>query len=157
MSTSQDALWTGTPPSPAAQPQLYTGLLPRRCFAYLIDVIAIAVLGFCLGFALTIMGILTLGLLTPLAVVVMALWPVVYHSLFLALRGATPGMRLLGLEARSWDGQPIAPLQAVIVTILFYVSVGLTAWLILLVALFNDRGRALHDILANTLIVKRPD
>lgn len=157
MPSSQNALWTGTPPSPVVQPQLYGGLLPRRCFAYLIDVIVIAILGFCLGFALTIMGILTLGLLTPLAVLVLALWPLAYHSLFLALRGATPGMKLLGLEARSWEGQPIAPLQAVIVTILFYVSVGLTAWLILLMALFNDRGRTLHDILANTLIVKRPN
>lgn len=157
MPSSQDAPWSGTPPSPAVRPQLYGGLLPRRCFAYLLDVIIIAVLGLCLGFALTIMGILTLGLLTPLAAIILALWPLTYHSLFLALRGATPGMRFFGLEARSWEGQPIAPLQAIIVTILFYVSVGLTAWLILLVALFNDRGRALHDILANTVIVRRPD
>jgi uncharacterized RDD family membrane protein YckC len=40
---------------------------------------------------------------------------------------------------------------------LFYVSVSLTAWLVLILVLFNDRGRALHDILASTLVVRRQD
>ncbi len=31
----------------------------------------------------------------------------------------------------------------------------LTAWLILLVALFTDRRRTLHDILAGTVMVRR--
>lgn len=154
MQDSTTAPWQGTPPSPSAVPHLYAGLLSRRCFGYLIDVLFIAIIGICLGFALTVLGVLTLGLLSPLAAIILALWPLTYHSLFLALRGATPGMRLFGLEARNWDGGPISPLQAVIVTILFYLSVSVTAWLVLLVTLFNDRGRALHDMLANTLVVR---
>ena len=146
--------WLGTPPSPNAAPRLYAGLLSRRCLGYFIDVLFISVIGICLGFALTILGILTLGLLSPLAAIILALWPLTYHSLFLALRGATPGMRVFGLEVRNWDGGPVSPLQAVIVTLLFYLSVSVTAWLILVVTLFNDRGRALHDILANTLVVR---
>jgi len=64
-------------------------------------------------------------------------------------------MRCFGLELRDWSGRRVEPVQAVLVVLLFYVSVSLTAWLVLLVVLFNDRGRALHDILANTLMVRQ--
>jgi uncharacterized RDD family membrane protein YckC len=148
--------WQGLPPSPSSAPQLYAGTILRRSIAYLIDVVIIAVLGLCLGFALSIVGILSFGLLTPLAVVLMALWPLLYHSFFIARSGATPGMRLFGLQVRDWSGRAIEPLQAVLVVLLFYVTVSLTAWLVLIVVLLNDRGRALHDILANTLVVRDP-
>lgn len=147
--------WHGEPPLPSSAPQLYSGVVVRRCIAYLIDVLIIAALGLCLGFALSIIGILSFGLLSPVAVIVMALWPLLYHSFFVATRGATPGMRCFGLELRDWSGRRVEPVQAVLVVLLFYVSVSLTAWLVLLVVLFNDRGRALHDILANTLMVRQ--
>ncbi|MGF1592892.1 MAG: RDD family protein [Kiloniellaceae bacterium] len=146
--------WQGLPPSPSSAPQLYAGTILRRSIAYLVDIVIIAVLGLCLGFALSLIGILSFGLLTPLAIVFMALWPLLYHSFFIARRGATPGMRLFGLELRDWSGRPVEPLQAVLVVLLFYVTVSLTAWLVLIVVLLNDRGRALHDILANTLVVR---
>lgn len=149
------AAWSGQPPLPAAAPQLYAGVVLRRILAYLIDVIVIAVLGLCLGFVLSVVGLLTFGLLSPLAVVVMALWPLIYHSYFVATRGATPGMRLFDLEVRDWSGKSVEPAQAVLVVLLFFVTIALTAWLILLVALFTDRNRALHDILAGTLVVRR--
>ncbi|MEO3429785.1 RDD family protein [Pelagibius sp. CAU 1746] len=140
---------------PSTAPQLYAGVILRRSLAYLVDVLVIAILGICLGFALSIAGALTFGLLSPIAVIILSLWPIAYHSYFLASRGATPGMRLFDLELRDWSGKNVAPLQAVLATILFYVTVALTAWLILLVVLFTDRSRALHDILAGTLVVRR--
>jgi len=149
--------WSGQPPLPSTTPRLYAGLVPRRCLAYLVDVCVIAVLGLCLGFVLSIAGILTFGLLSPVAVIVMALWPLAYHSFFIASRGATPGMRLFDLELRNWSGRAVEPAQSVLVVILFYVTVAMTAWLILLLVLFTDRGRALHDILAGTLVVRRSD
>lgn len=147
--------WHGEPPSPSQAPHLYGGTVLRRSLGYLVDVVVIAVLGLCLGFALSIVGLLSFGLLSPLAIIVMALWPLAYHSFFIARGGATPGMRLFGVELRDWSGRPVEPLQAVLVVLLFYVSVSLTAWLVLIVVLLSERGRALHDILANTLIVRR--
>jgi uncharacterized RDD family membrane protein YckC len=85
----------------------------------------------------------------------MALWPILYQSFFLIIRGATPGMRLFDLELRDWNGNKAEPFQAVLVVILFYVTIWMTAWLILLVILFTERSRALHDILAGTLVVRR--
>jgi len=148
-------LWHGEPPRPSVAPQLYSGIVARRCFAYLVDIVIIAVLGFAMGLALSIIGVLSFGLLSPLVVVIMALWPLLYHSVFVATGGATPGMRFFGLELRAWDGRPVEPIQAVLFVLSFYVSVSLTAWLVLLVVLFNDRRRAVHDMLANTLMVRR--
>jgi len=147
--------WTGLPPPPSSAPQLYAGVVVRRSLAYLVDVCVIAVLGLCLGFVLSVAGFLTFGLITPLAVIAMALWPLAYHSFFLASRGATPGMRLFDLELRDWTGKAAEPLQAILQIILFYVTVGLTAWLVLFLVLFTERSRALHDILAGTLVVRR--
>src|SRR3546814_11194929 len=87
----------------------------------------------------------------------MALWPLAYHSFFVATRGATPGMALFGLELRDWEGGPVEPLQAVLVVLLFYVTVSLTAWLVLVVVLLNERGRGLHDILAGPVTVRWQD
>lgn len=147
--------WHGEPPQPSAAPPLYAGVVWRRCLAYLVDVFVIALLGLALAFVLSIAGFLTFGLLSPLAVVVMALWPLLYHSYFLATGGATPGMRLFDLELRDWSGKALEPAQAILVVLLFYVSIALTAWLILVLVLFTDRNRALHDILASTLVVRR--
>jgi len=147
--------WQGEPPTPLQAPSLYSGTVLCRSLGYLVDVVVIAVLGVCLGFALSVVGLLSFGLLTPLGVIVLALWPLAYHSFFLARTGATPGMRLFGVELRDWNGGRVAPLQAVLAIVLFYASVGLTAWLILIVVLLNERGRALHDFLANTLVVRR--
>lgn len=147
--------WSGEPPAPSAAPQLYAGVVPRRFFAYVVDVIIVALLGLALAFVLSIAGFLTFGLLSPLAVVVMALWPLFYHSYFLATGGATPGMRFFDLELRDWSGRNIEPLQAILAVLLFYVSVALTFWLILIAVLFTDRNRTFHDILAGTLMVRR--
>ena len=56
-------------------------------------------------------------------------------------------------EVRSWTGQPPDYVQAIILTLLFYLS--LTLWPVLIFALFNERRRMLHDYLAGTLTVRR--
>jgi uncharacterized RDD family membrane protein YckC len=69
-------------------------------------------------------------------------------------RSATPGMRIMDITVRTWDGRRPGYFQAVVQTILFYATVGLTTWLILAVALFNGRRRCLHDYLCGTLVVR---
>jgi len=80
---------------------------------------------------------------------------VCYHTYFLGSRGATPGMRFFDLEMWSLTGRQPEYVQAFLATVLFYVSVSLTAFLILVVALFNDRRRTLHDMLAGTIVLRR--
>jgi uncharacterized RDD family membrane protein YckC len=138
-----------------ADPSLYDGVLIRRVFGYLFDLVALAVLAVVLWVTLGILGILSLGLLLPLQAVALSCLPVAYHTLFIGATGATPGMWLTGLQVRSFDGRAPDYLQAFIMTVVFYVSVSATAWLVLLVPLFNERRRTLHDFLSGTFVIRR--
>jgi len=44
--------------------------------------------------------------------------------------------------------------QALIFSLLFYATMALTSWLILLVALLTPRKRALHDLLSGLVILR---
>ncbi len=149
------ATWDQAPPDPLTEPDLYDGVLPRRVIAYVLDLALIFGLWIVLSMVFGVAGILTFGALTPLGLVVLAILPVAYHTFFIGRDGATPGMRMFDLEVRSWTGRPADTSQAFLTTVLFYASVGLTAWLVLLVPLFTDRNRTLHDILAGTIVLRR--
>jgi uncharacterized RDD family membrane protein YckC len=115
----------------------------------------LGILAAALWFALGLLTLVTFGLLFPLQIAALALLPLAYHTLFLAYRGQTLGMAALDVEVRAWTGRRPDLFQAFVQTALFYLTVALTSWLILLVALFNDRRRTLHDYLAGTLAVRR--
>ena len=136
-------------------PPLFKGVALRRILAYGIDALLIALIGAIAALILGAIGILTFGLITPLAVFLMALLPLLYHAGLISLYGATPGMSLCDLTVRSTaNGRTPEPLQAVIMTILFYVSVAATSWLILIVALFNRRRRTMHDYFSSTIVLR---
>ena len=149
-----DALWPGAPPDPLDDPDLYEGLTWRRVVAYGLDVLAIMTLLGGLWMVLMFFAVLSFGLLLPLKLVVLSLTPLAYHTLFIGHGGATPGMRLLDVEVRTWTGGRPHFLEAFLMTVLFYATVLPTSWLILLAALFNDRRRTLHDFLSGTLCVR---
>jgi uncharacterized RDD family membrane protein YckC len=153
--TRGHAAWDQAPPDPLADPDLYDGVVPRRATAYVLDLALICGLWIALSIAFGVAGILTFGALTPLGLVVLALLPIAYHTFFLGRDGATPGMRVFDLELRSWTGRTPDYSQAFLTTVLFYASVSLTVWLVLLVPLFTDRNRTLHDILAGTVMLRR--
>jgi uncharacterized RDD family membrane protein YckC len=153
--TRGHAAWDEAPPDPLTEPDLYDSVLPRRAIAYVLDLVLIAALTVGLWLVFGVAGILTFGALTPLGLVVLAVLPAGYHTFFIGRDGATPGMRIFDLEVRSWTGRPADYSQAFLTTVLFYASIGLTAWLVLLVPLFTDRNRTLHDILAGTIVLRR--
>jgi uncharacterized RDD family membrane protein YckC len=126
-------------------PARLRGLLWRRVFGYSIDVVLIA----------AISGLISL-VAWPLWPVVFTLIPLAYHSLQIGgSRSATVGQRMFGIEVRRLDGGRPQLLQALVQTVLFYVTVTMLTPLVLIVAVFNRRRRALHDILAGTLTLRR--
>ncbi len=153
--TRGHAAWDQAPPDPLAEPDLFDGVLSRRVTAYVLDLVLILGLWVARSMAFGVAGVLTFGALTPLGLVVLAVLPVAYHTFFIGRDGATPGMRVFDLEVRSWTGRPPDTSQAFLTTVLFYASVSLTIWLVLLVPLFTDRNRTLHDILAGTIVLRR--
>jgi uncharacterized RDD family membrane protein YckC len=134
---------------------LTAGVLPRRVCGWLVDLLLIGVICAVLWGVLLAFGVLTLGLGLPL----LGLLPIVpfcYHLGFLlSPAAATPGQSLFGLVVcRDEDlGRP-EPLQALIFTVGLYLT--LAAGVIWLgIALFTIRRRALHDMAAGLVVVRR--
>jgi uncharacterized RDD family membrane protein YckC len=104
---------------------------------------------------IAVVGVFTLGLgwlLFP------AVWPVVaiLYSTF-TLGGpssATPGMRLMGIEVRTVNGEPMYYGLALLHAVLFWISVAILTPLVLVVALFTARKQLLHDLLLGTAAVR---
>ncbi|HBK09193.1 MAG TPA: RDD family protein [Acetobacteraceae bacterium] len=130
------------------------GVLSRRCFGWLIDVVLIAVLIWVLWWILVMFGLLTFGLGFG-AVSILPWVPFLYQ--FLSLLGAasaTPGQRMMGLAVRRNDDLgPPTVLQALVFVLVFYVTMA-TSGLLLVVAFFTIRHRALHDLLSGLVVVR---
>ena len=142
---------------PEANPELFDGVLARRCIAFLIDVVIIAVPVLFAALFIFIFGLVTLGLgwllfwlLWPATVI----WAIVYYGLtFGSPASATIGMRVMDLEMRTWYGTPAYFMLGAVHAVVFWVTVSAITPLILLVCLFNERRRCLHDILVGTVII----
>ena len=151
--SAADAPWPEVAVDPLQSQGLFDGVAARRIVAYILDGIFIGLIALIAWFVLSIVTALTFGLASPL-LLLLAILPLAYHSLTIGIFGATPGMQFFDIEVRLLNGmRPDLP-QALLLTVVFYATVWFTAWLVLLVALFNPRRRCLHDFLAGTLVLR---
>ena len=142
---------------PIVNPELFEGVLARRCIAFLIDVTIITVPVLFAAIFIFIFGLLTLGLgwalfglLSPAAVV----WGIVYYGFtFGSPASATIGMRIMDIEMRTWYGAPAYFVLGAVHAIIFWLTVSFLTPFILLIAFFNHRRRLLHDILVGTIVI----
>ena len=141
--------------NPSTQPELFDGVLSKRIVGFIVDAVLIVALMIPAGLMVAILGLFTFGIA----------WFVLYPPLFaivalgyvaLTLGGqssATVGMRMTGIEMRTWSGQKMFPLLAVMHALIFWFSVGLLTPLILLVGLFTYRRQLIHDLLLSVVAV----
>jgi uncharacterized RDD family membrane protein YckC len=142
---------------PASNPELFEGVLARRFLAFIIDAVIIGVPLLLATIFIFILGLVTFGLgwllfwlWSPAA----AIWAICYYGLtFGSPASATIGMRVMDLEMRTWYGAPAYFVLGAAHAVVFWISVSFLTPLILLVALFNDRRRLLHDMLAGTIVI----
>jgi uncharacterized RDD family membrane protein YckC len=142
---------------PATSPELFEGVLARRLLAFFIDVIIITVPILFAAVVIALFGVFTFGLgwllywlLGPASVI----WAICYYGLtFGGPASATIGMRAMDLEMRTWYGSPAYFLLGAVHAIIYWISVSALTPLILLVALFNERRRLLHDMLVGTVVI----
>jgi len=133
---------------------LFDGVRSRRVFAWLVDLLLIALLIFVLWLTLLMFGLMTLGLGMPL-LGVLPFVPFGYHFLFVCgPSSATPGQQAFDLIVRrNRDlGRP-TPLQAFVYVLLFYLTLATTG-LLLLVALITEHKRTLHDLGSGLVVVR---
>jgi uncharacterized RDD family membrane protein YckC len=142
-------------PAPFVESQ-FQGLRARHFVAHMVDwffLLFVFILAFLVGVVLTV---LSFGLLAPFVFVSLPVIGFIYFVLFTGFAaGATPGMKLMGLELRDISGGPAMMLQAGIRTVLYFVTWFLSAGLLFVWVLFDARGRAVHDILTSSVVVRR--
>ncbi|WP_024512666.1 RDD family protein [Bradyrhizobium sp. ARR65] len=142
---------------PYLQPELFRGVLTRRVFAFLIDVIVLAIPVVLAVVFIAVFGLVTLGLgwalfwlVSPASVI----WALVYYGATLGgPHSATIGMRVMDLELRTWYGAPGYFLLGAMHAVLFWISISFLSPFVLLLGLFNARRRLLHDFVLGTVVI----
>jgi len=144
-------------PIPAVQDdwRTYSGVLSRRVFAFILDYFIVALLCVPAGIVLFIISVATLGLgffLYPALFVIVA-------GLYFGMTVGGPaqaslGMRSVGIGMRRIDGQRIDFMTAIVHLVLFWILNSVLTPLVLLVGLFTERSRLLHDFLIGTVTVR---
>jgi len=142
---------------PLLQPELFRGVLTRRVFAFLIDLVVLSIPVILAVVLIAVFGLVTLGLgwalfwlVSPASVI----WALVYYGASLGgPHSATIGMRMMDLQMRTWYGAPSYFVLGAMHAVAFWLSVSFLTPLILLVGLFNGRRRLLHDIVLGTVVI----
>lgn len=142
---------------PWEQPELFRGVLTRRFFAFLIDLLVLSVPVVLVSLFIAVFGLVTLGLGWVLFAVIgpaSVIWAIVYYGMTLGgPRSATVGMRVMDLEMRTWYGEPSYFLLGATHAVVYWISVSMLTPLVLLVGLFSGRRRLLHDIILGTVVI----
>jgi uncharacterized RDD family membrane protein YckC len=151
----------GVPPhafDPRTQPELFRGVLTRRVFAFLIDLVVLAIPVVLAVMFIAVFGLVTLGLgwllfwLVKPALILC--WVIIYYGASIGgPHSATLGMRLMDLELRTWYGAPGYFVLGAAHAVLFWITVSFLTPFIVLVGLFNGRGQLLHDFLLGTVVI----
>ena len=140
---------------PVARPELFDGVIGKRCFAFIIDAIIIGVLWTVAAVAVGILGVVTLGLAWLLYGMIFPLVGLGYNAVTVGgPKSATIGQRMMGLEWRTWYGGRVSPLIAAFHALLFWFS-AVIFFPILLWCLFDPQKRCLHDIFAGIVAMNR--
>ena len=136
------------------RPDLFEGVLSKRVFAFLADAAVVLALMVPAAIVVAVLGLFTLGLGWLLYGILLPLVAILYVAATAGGRHpATPGMRLMGIEMRTFEGGRMFALLAVLHAVLFWLSVSLLTPLILLVGLFTPRRQLLHDIATGVVMV----
>ena len=147
-------------PPPAAQENLqghYAGFA-SRFLAFAVDVVIITVSAILILAAINFVASIVTGKSTNFnrndtwVVVLYLVWPFIYFAHWWGLNGKTPGGGLFGLQVLTDDGGDVSGRRAIGRTLAFPLSF-LIFCLGFLGILLGDRRRALHDVIAGTVVV----
>ncbi|MER9234444.1 RDD family protein [Mesorhizobium sp. M0622] len=131
----------------------YDGVRTRRILAFVIDYFIVALLTIPFAILVFLFGLLTLGLGWMLFSILVPTVAILYIWNTLGSRDqATTGMKMMGIRLDRLDGSRIDGLTAVVHSVLFWAGNVILSPLVLLVSLFSDRKRTLHDLLLGTVV-----
>jgi uncharacterized RDD family membrane protein YckC len=157
--TARTGKTTAAPP-PAAQEILqghYAGFA-SRFLAFAVDVVVITAGAILILAAINFVASIVTGKSTNFTrqdtwvVVAYAVWAFIYFAYWWGLNGKTPGGGLFGVQVLTEDGRDVSGRRAIGRTLAFPLSF-LILCLGFLGILLGDRRRALHDVIAGTVVV----
>jgi uncharacterized RDD family membrane protein YckC len=134
------------------------GVLGKRLFAYLVDLVMICLLMAFLAFVIGILGIVTFGLAWWLYAVLVPGTAILYSAATVGGRHqSTIGMRMVGLRViDSATGGPVDKVTAAVHALLFYVAAGtFVLWVLdLFIGVARADRRLGHDLVVGILLVR---
>jgi len=157
--TARTGQTTPAPP-PAAQENLqghYAGFA-SRFLAFVVDVVIIIAVFVLILAAVNFVASIVTGKSTNFnrsdiwVVIAYAAWAFVYFAYWWGLNGKTPGGALFGVQVLTDEGRDVSGRRAIGRTLAFPLSF-LILCLGFLGILLGDRRRALHDVIAGTVVV----
>ena len=133
----------------------YDGVRTRRVMACILDYIVVGLLLIPFGILVFLLGLLTLGLGWSLFGLLAPLVAAIYVWNTLGGPAQAPvGMPMMGIRLDRLDGGRVDGLTAVVHSFLFWAGNVVLTPLILLVSLFSERKRTLHDLLLGTVVTR---
>ncbi|HEV7274957.1 MAG TPA: RDD family protein [Devosiaceae bacterium] len=143
-------------PDPATAPELFEGVLTRRAFAFIVDMVIIGVISTLIAIVGLVLGFLTLGLgWLALPVII----PLAILGYYVATLGspmrATVGMQLMDLVLTPTRGPPLDGWKILIHPLVFWITVWIAWPISLVVALLTPRREMVQDLIAGTLMLRR--
>jgi uncharacterized RDD family membrane protein YckC len=143
-------------PDPNTAPELFEGILSRRVFAYLIDLVLIGVITLVLGFAGLILGFFTFGLAWAALALVVPASVLLYYTVTLGShRRATWGMQLMDIVLTTARNQPLDGWMAILHAAIFWATFWISWPIAVAFPLFMPRRQMIHDLIVGGLMVRR--
>ena len=143
-------------PDPETAPELFEGLLPRRVFAYLIDVVIMGALVVLVSVFGGIIGFFTFGLGWFALVFIIPLVVAGYYAATLGSpRRATIGMQINDIVLTPTRGQPLNGWAAFLHALIFWITWWICWPVSLAFALFTPRQQMVHDLILGVLMLRR--
>ncbi|MGV3552429.1 RDD family protein [Rhizobium sp.] len=143
------------PSVPNYADHVFEGVLTRRVAAFLIDYAIVGLLLIPAWVILFVFSILTLGLgfmLFPVSFFIVA---GLYFAFTLGSEAqATPGMRVMDLVMARDDGRRMDFGTAMVHVLAFWIINSLLTPFLLLIGLFTERRRLIHDMVLGTYMVR---
>ncbi len=137
-------------PDPVTQAEFYTDVTFKRLIAFIVDsllilLISVAIVPFTAFTAVFFFPVL--GFFVSL----------IYRSVSLANSSATPGMRLMGIEFRTINGERMTLGLAVAHTVIFMVSLSMVVPQVISIILMltGTRGQSLGDLMLGVAAINR--
>lgn len=132
------------------------GVRTRRVYAFLIDAFIVFLLSIPVSIVIFLLGIVTLGLGFVLYAIMFPVLAITYVAYTMGSEDqATVGMKANDIYLARLDGGKIDPITAVVHSVLFWAGNAMLTPFVLLVTLFSDRKRTLHDLLLGTIVLRR--